>query len=191
MKKILGLLLITLICISCNSDDDATTLDNNDDANANNDIVGTFMMTAFYFFNSDFNGDGIISANSLVEIPCIEVLFTFNSDNTFSYRATNFEVGLDPNGIELANCEETYTEETGTYLLNGNSLRLNTITSTDLNADTDDNSSSLTLNALNDTGSDVDSDSNNILSIIKTEKELTLITDNSDYGKSVIEFKKQ
>ena len=161
IKSLLSLLVIALVLTSCNKDDDS----------ADNSIVGTFIATDFKseMLSYDYNEDGTISSNLLVEAPCLEYTITFSADKTYTLNYTPFDVD-DNNGIVTYVCGGPYLV-TGTYKLNGNTLAANIITNTD--PDTDD-----------DTGFD---NSN----IVITAEGVTITPDVSIFGELVFVFDRQ
>lgn len=121
MKKFLSLLAIALVFASCNNDDDTVA---QEDAT----IVGTFVLTDLNSpFIDDFNGDGTVSSNLLVEAPCLENTITFTEDGNYTSVGTSLNIDLTDNTVD---CDGPFTAN-GTYTLTGNMLSVNETDTTD------------------------------------------------------------
>jgi len=81
MKKLLSLVLIAAIFVSCSSDDD----------DAGVAVEGTWKMTAFNTQNAyDLNGDGIISNDVMGQTGCLQnETIIFNANNTGADMSTS------------------------------------------------------------------------------------------------------
>ena len=164
MKKVLSMMAIALMLISCGSDDD-----NVEESNAS--IVGTFLLTSSNSpFNDDYNGDGVTSTNLLDEVPCLANTITFNADSTYSNTQTELAIEIDGSGNTSAGCDGPFTT-TGTYSLNGTVLTLNEETTTDPN------------------GSGADIEFNDATTIV-TQAGLTITVD-TGFGNAVFVFDRQ
>lgn len=115
--------LVAITFMSCGSDD------NGDSTEAS--IVGSFNLVEINSsLNDDYNNDGEIDTNLLVEVPCIESMVTFEADGSYSATSTTLLIEDDGSGTTTATCEGPYSAS-GTYSIDGDAITINEQTTTD------------------------------------------------------------
>lgn len=118
MKRLMSVLFIAILFVSCSSDDD-----NNDPAETS--IVGAWTLTeANVEVPMDLNGDGTADRNFMNEVPCFEGTVSFTGTGTFAQTFSTLELEV-VNGETVYGCNGT-TATAGTYTLNGNQLTTTT-----------------------------------------------------------------
>jgi len=123
MKKVLSLLAITLVLISCSGDDD--------NKSSNVSVEGTWKMTVFGGETAvDIDMDGDSSNNLITETGCYEnETFVFNADGTGMVNSTSY-VDIQLDIVAGSTDEYEYTIEcvqendstTMTWTQNGSSI---------------------------------------------------------------------
>ncbi len=103
MKKSILLLAISLLFLSCKSDDDS---------GSNNSIVGTWLLTS------------IIENNEEIITMCErQEFFEFKDDNTFSFQVFNEKEDLNEDGTVETDCVKGILD-TGIYTIEGNNITI-------------------------------------------------------------------
>ncbi len=103
MKKSILLLAISLLFLSCKSDDDS---------GSNNSIVGTWLLTS------------IIENNEEIITMCErQEFYEFRDDNTFSFQVFDEREDLNEDGTVETDCVEG-TLDTGIYTIEGNNIAI-------------------------------------------------------------------
>ena len=108
-RKILSLLLIGFIVLSCSNDSDEGS---DEMVNPTNELIGTWLLTDLRI-DSGVDDDDLDFAQQIIAylngIDCVMITFTFNADNTVL------------SGLDIP-CPTESTSESSTWRLEGNQL---------------------------------------------------------------------
>ena len=115
MKKLLSLLAIALLVLSCSGDDDGD--------GAEVGLEGNYQLTTYTFNEAqDINFDGTASTNFFAELPCFTAIATFNANGVFTSATDELVIEITPTGgtIDCGDPESL----TGTWSLSGDNLSI-------------------------------------------------------------------
>ncbi len=130
MKSKLLLVFIVVFSYACTFDDSEDVIAEETNAAS---IIGSWDLTSFRFSEAiDFNLDEEASEELLDEIPCFNIVLSFDENGTFNSEALDIEFNVDMTGTSFE-CLETTTSTIGTWSLEVGIL----ITVTAINIDDD------------------------------------------------------
>ncbi len=119
IKIVLPLLALSLILLSCSSDDNG---DPEPDMSA---AVGTWVLTELNINPpQDIDMDGTPTDNILAELPCATGSIIIDEDGTWSSTIQNLSITTITGGLFIIDCAGNETQSSGAWLLQGNQLTL-------------------------------------------------------------------
>ena len=122
-QKILPLLLIGFIVLSCSNDSDEGS---DEMVDPTNELIGTWLLTDLRI-DSGVDDDDLDFAQQIIAflngIDCELITFTFNADNTVvsDSKADFISINVGAGGLDIP-CPTESTSESSTWRLEGNQL---------------------------------------------------------------------
>ncbi len=118
-KSILSFLILSVLFISCSSDDSS---DSSDEISP---VVGIWSLTELNInIAQDPNEDGTASTNMVDELPCITGVININASGTWTATITVVNITPVTGDFYVVRCSETISYS-GNYIFTNNQLNLN------------------------------------------------------------------
>lgn len=118
-KSILSFLILSVLFISCSSDDSS---DSSEDISP---VVGVWNLTGVNInIAQDPNEDGTASTNMVDELPCLTGIININANGTWTATITTLNISTVTGDFYVVRCSDILSYS-GNYIFTNNQLNLN------------------------------------------------------------------